>query len=127
MVLLAKMKFQSTNAFLHASSAHSHQSVFRIQTQAVQMGIKETEIPLTQFGVGDEVRVLDDIIIEGKGINTVGMEGTITFIWERCAEDQICCCSELAFDAPITVKFEDGIEYYYAENELQLKCGSTQA
>ena len=27
-------------------------------------------------------------------------------VWEKCEVDPACCCAELAFDAPIEVRFE---------------------
>lgn len=80
------------------------------------------------FGVGDRVRVVDDV--EKAGINLKGRLGTVKETWEKCDVDPTCCCAEFvddsfavhvefdaeATDGPITT--EDTFVHYFAEREL---------
>jgi hypothetical protein len=52
-------------------------------------------------------------------------------VWEKCVVDPHCCCAELAFDAPIEVRFE-GNEYdeqqdswtaFFAVDEIECVSG----
>ena len=80
------------------------------------------------FGVGERVRVVDDV--EKAGINLKGRVGTVKETWEKCEVDPTCCCAEFvddsfavhvafdreATDGPITT--EDTFVHYFAEREL---------
>ena len=80
------------------------------------------------FGVGDRVRVVDDV--EKAGINLKGRVGTVKETWEKCEVDPTCCCAEfvddsfavhVAFDREATdgpITNEDTFVHYFAEREL---------
>ena len=33
-------------------------------------------------------------------------QGYVVGVWDKCEVDPHCCCAELAFDAPVEVRFE---------------------
>ena len=35
--------------------------------------------------------------------SSLGFEGVVVDIWDKCEVDPHCCCAELAYDAPIRV------------------------
>ena len=39
----------------------------------------------------------------------VGLIGIVINIWDKCEVDPHCCCAELAFDAPIEVRFDNNL------------------
>ena len=60
------------------------------------------------FSVGDKVRIIKDVWHRPQSLpsfNSIDLEGTVCEVWEKCEVDPHCCCAELAFDAPIQVRF----------------------
>ena len=63
------------------------------------------------FKVGEKVRVSTDVWhrpphASKPSFSSKGREGSVVQVWEKCEVDPACCCAELAFDAPIEVRFE---------------------
>lgn len=68
--------------------------------------------------VGDRVRVVKDVN------GAMGLIGVVISAWSICEEDPVCCCAELATDAPIEVVFgEPGEAWtgYFAEVRLHAR------
>jgi hypothetical protein len=60
------------------------------------------------FAIGDKVRIIKDVWHHPKSLppfTSIKMIGTVCDIWEKCEVDPHCCCAELAFDAPVQVRF----------------------
>lgn len=60
------------------------------------------------FAIGDRVRIVKDVWHRPKSLppfTSIEMIGTVCDIWEKCEVDPHCCCAELAFDAPVQVRF----------------------
>jgi hypothetical protein len=60
------------------------------------------------FSVGDNVMVKTDVWHQPKRLprfSSKGLVGVVVDVWDKCEVDPHCCCAELAFDAPIEVKF----------------------
>lgn len=81
------------------------------------------------FNVGDRVKIIRDVPVtndQGLRLSTLGMEGVISEIWEKCEVDPHCCCAEQSFDAPFRVDFatmnstSTSISFYglFAEEEI---------
>jgi hypothetical protein len=65
------------------------------------------------FEVGDRVRVCKDVRpAKLDGSSSRGMVGVVISSWSICEEDPVCCCAELATDAPIQVAFEEWTGYF---------------
>lgn len=79
-----------------------------------KLTMRDGSTATTYFSVGDSIRVITDVWHHPPSrpsFNSFGLIGVVVDIWEKCEVDPHCCCAELAFDAPIEVKFE-GIESY---------------
>ena len=79
----------------------------------------------SDFDVGDRVRVAKDVTHAClDGASSRGLVGVVTSVWHICEEDPVCCCAELAFDAPIEVSFEDKLDglwsAHFALDELEM-------
>jgi hypothetical protein len=75
-------------------------------------------IVAADFGVGDRVRVRKDVRHQHlQGGSSRDMVSVVISSWSICEEDPVCCCAELATDAPIQVEFAepDVWNAYYAE------------
>ena len=64
------------------------------------------------FSVGARVRVVKPVThrppaLPSRSFSSFGKVGTVIGVWEKCEVDPHCCCAELAFDAPIEVRFDD--------------------
>ena len=64
------------------------------------------------FSVGARVRVVKPVAhsppaLPGRSFSSRGKQGTVVGVWEKCEVDPHCCCAELAFEAPIEVRFDD--------------------
>ena len=46
-------------------------------------------------------------LLPPRPFSSLGKVGTVTGVWEKCEVDPHCCCAELAFEAPIEVRFDD--------------------
>ena len=60
------------------------------------------------FAIGDRVKIVKDVWHRPKSLppfTSIEMIGTVCDIWEKCEVDPHCCCAELAFDAPVQVRF----------------------
>ena len=70
------------------------------------------------FSIGDRIRVTEDVIHkpkESSPFSSKGLIGVVIGIWDKCEVDPHCCCAELAFDAPIEIRFDNNL-YYKEEN-----------
>jgi hypothetical protein len=85
----------------------------------------------TFFSVGDKVKIIKDVWHRPESLpsfNSIDLEGTVCEVWEKCEVDPHCCCAELAFDAPIQVRFfgnqynsqEDNWTAHFAMDEIQV-------
>uniref|UniRef100_A0A7R9UG09 Anaphase-promoting complex subunit 4 WD40 domain-containing protein n=1 Tax=Pinguiococcus pyrenoidosus TaxID=172671 RepID=A0A7R9UG09_9STRA len=72
---------------------------------------------VTSFQAGQRVRVRPSF---RKLCPDPEPEGVIVDTWVKCEVDPHCCCAELAFDAPIGIRFESGRVVHFAEEEIQL-------
>jgi len=83
--------------------------------------------PALRFVEGDEVRVLEDVMV--KGSNARSECGVVVHTWVICETDPACCCAELVTDASIQVNLvgrecsetavgEEALGYF-AEHELR--------
>ena len=66
------------------------------------------------FNINDKVKVIKNVYHYPKNngqFSSFGLSGTVVDVWDKCEVDPHCCCAELAFDAPIEVKFE-GYQYH---------------
>lgn len=64
------------------------------------------------FSVGARVRVVKPVTHRpnaqsSESFLSLGKVGTVVGVWEKCEVDPHCCCAELAFEAPIEVRFND--------------------
>ena len=67
---------------------------------------------------GDRVVVATSVRAQGRDF--LGERGTVVDSWEKCQEDPHCCCAELADDGvAVTVRFDDGVVTYFADDELR--------
>lgn len=73
------------------------------------------------FGVGDQVKVMEDISYQNKNLRD--NVGVVVETWEKCQVDPTCCCAEQVDEnMAVRVEFrqEDGnvFTHYFGENEL---------
>ena len=59
---------------------------------------------VAKIAEGDRVRVTAEMSVKGE--SALGRLGTCIAVWEQCETDPACCCNELAFDAPLTVRLD---------------------
>lgn len=60
------------------------------------------------FSVGDKVEVIKNVLHRPNSLpefSSMGFQGIVCDVWEKCEVDPHCCCAELAFDAPVQVRF----------------------
>lgn len=60
------------------------------------------------FKIGDKVQVIRDVLHRPNSLpefSSMGFQGVVCDVWEKCEVDPHCCCAELAFDAPVQVRF----------------------
>lgn len=84
---------------------------------------------VTDFKVGDEVTVVEDVMKAGKNLR--GRSGEVIDTWEKCDVDPTCCCAEWVDDGlSVHVRFvaeenalfaNNTFIHYFAESELVMK------
>ena len=70
--------------------------------------MKDSSTASVYFSIGNKVRIVKDVFHTPHNMtsfSSLGMEGVICSVWDKCEVDPFCCCAELAYDAPIEVKF----------------------
>jgi len=97
----------------------------KVRTQLVYSDAPPTLLSMkdnsasTWFKIGDKVQVVDDVI--KAEINLRGRTGYVMEAWEKCDVDPTCCCAEqVECDLAVRVRFNDQLEHYFAEEELQV-------
>ena len=82
------------------------------------------------FQIGNKVRIVKDVIhtpTNMTSFSSYGMQGVVCNVWDKCEVDPFCCCAELAYDAPIEVRFagsrydpnKDSWNAHFALDELE--------
>lgn len=93
--------------------------------------MRDASTASTFFSVGDKVKIVKDVWHRPQSLpsfNSFDLEGTVCEVWEKCEVDPHCCCAELAFDAPIQVRFfgnqynsdMDNWTAHFAMDEIQV-------
>ena len=86
-------------------------SSFIQRRSSSSLSMRDGSTSSNYFKVGEQVRVSTDVWhrpphASKPSFSSKGREGSVVQVWEKCEVDPACCCAELAFDAPIEVRFE---------------------
>jgi len=126
MYILLNLFISNVNSF---NTISNHHIIFnRVNRHSISM--RDGSSRAVFYQIGDKVKVVENVYHSppyNEKFNSLGLEGIVKDIWEKCEIDPHCCCAELAFDAPIEVLFNNNLYYpdkpqwtgFYSEDEIQ--------
>lgn len=118
------LRIMDTVAFQHVGTSRFNNGIRSIS-------MRDASTASIFFSVGDKVQVVKEVLHRPNSLpafSSMGLQGIVCDVWEKCEVDPHCCCAELAFDAPVQVRF-NGNEYdplldnwkaHFSLDEIQL-------